>query len=159
MNGRYKNIVLSKYIRQTIKYTLTGSKGLVLQRRALVIDKIEAERLGIYLHIPFCRVPCLYCPYFKEKFDKNKALAYKDAVIKEIEFYRPLLKEKKITSFYIGGGTPTTMIGYGLEEIISTIQDSFDLRCDISTETHPNDITPSAVKHLNDIGVKNVSMG
>jgi oxygen-independent coproporphyrinogen-3 oxidase len=159
LNGGYKNIVLSKSIRQIIKYILTGSKGLALQRRALAIDKMEAEQLGVYLHIPFCRVPCLYCPYFKEKFDKNKALAYKDAVIKEIEFYRPLLKGKKITSFYIGGGTPTTMIGYGLEEIISTIQDSFDLRCDISAETHPNDITPSAVKHLKDIGVKNVSMG
>ena len=151
--------MLSKLTRQAIKYIITGSKGLVLQNLPPNLDRVKVEKVGLYLHIPFCRSPCFYCPYFKEKYNKEKALIYRDAVINEIAFYQPLLEEKQITSFYIGGGTPTTMMGNGLEEIIHTTQESFNMACNISTETHPNDVTPDMIERLMCIGVENVSMG
>ncbi|KAA0001286.1 MAG: radical SAM protein [Thermoplasmata archaeon] len=64
-----------------------------------------------------------------------------------------------ITSFYIGGGTPTTMVGSGLEEIVEAVKQSFSLKCGISMETHPNDIAPSMIEKLKDMGVESVSMG
>ena len=65
--------MLSKLTRQAIKYIITGSKGLVLQNLSPNLDRIKVEKVGLYLHIPFCRSPCFYCPYFKEKYNKEKA--------------------------------------------------------------------------------------
>lgn len=148
-----------KLFRQTTKYFLTGSKDITLQKSFPKLYEIQLKNIGLYLHIPFCKKPCLYCPYFKEKYSKKAALDYKNAVIKEISYYKPLLKDKKITSFYIGGGTPTTMIDTGLEDIIKTIKESYNLNCDISSESHPNDINEKVIHHLKKLGVRNISMG
>ncbi|HEC95226.1 MAG TPA: hypothetical protein ENI45_04590, partial [Thermoplasmatales archaeon] len=146
--------MLDKIIRQTIKFLLTGSKELVLHHSFPHLDNIKTDEIGIYLHIPFCKSPCMYCPYFKEKYDEKKTLPYKEAVTHEINFYKPLLHGKTVTSFYIGGGTPTTMIGNGLEDLIKSIRSSFHLKCSVSTETHPNDIKPSVIDTLKKIGVE-----
>ncbi|HEC81894.1 MAG TPA: coproporphyrinogen III oxidase family protein [Thermoplasmatales archaeon] len=151
--------MFSKLVRQTIKLLLTGSKGLVLHNTTPNLKNIATDNIGLYLHIPFCHSPCMYCPYFKEKYDRKKTISYKDAILKEIKFYQPLLEKKKITSFYIGGGTPTTMINNGLEEIIKKIYTTFNVECNVSTETHPNDINNHTVNVLKENGVENVSMG
>ncbi len=151
--------MLKKIIRKVIKKVLTGSEGIVLSSDYPDIGKINLEKLGIYLHVPFCRHPCFYCPYFKEKYNRKDAVDYSNAVVKEVEFYKNIMGNADITSFYIGGGTPTTMVGSGLEEIIGAIKQSFSLKCGISTETHPDDITPSMVEKLKGMGVENVSMG
>jgi len=151
--------VIKRLIRQTIKKALTNSKGLVLANDYPDIRAMDASEIGLYLHIPFCMRPCFYCPYFKEKYNRKDAIDYSRAVMKEVEFYEDILGNADITSFYIGGGTPTTMMGSGLEEIVESIEQSFSLKCGISTETHPNDITHNMVEKLKAMGVESVSMG
>ncbi|MCD6468250.1 MAG: radical SAM protein [Thermoplasmata archaeon] len=151
--------MFSKLMRQTVKQLLTGSKGIVLQNKYPEMNDLRLNEIGLYLHVPFCRSPCMYCPYFKEKYDRRKTIPYKDAVFEEIKFYQPLLKGKKITSLYIGGGTPTTLINNGLEDIIKKIYTTFDVKCSVSTETHPNDINIKIVDVLKRNKVENVSMG
>jgi len=151
--------VIKKLIRQTIKKSLTGSRGLVLHNDYPDIAKMNIKDLGLYLHIPFCMRPCFYCPYFKERYNRKDAIEYSNAVLKEMEFYENVLGNASITSFYIGGGTPTTMVGSGLEEIVEAVKQSFSLKCGISMETHPNDIAPSMIEKLKDMGVESVSMG
>jgi len=151
--------VFRKITRQVIKKILTDSKSLTLKNSFPDLQDIDLTELGLYLHVPFCRRPCLYCPYFKEVFQEKKAFEYKNAVLNEIDFYKSLLENKKITSFYIGGGTPTTMIDNGLEEIIFKIKRLFDINCKISSETHPNDITPEMIDYLHDLDVEHISMG
>ncbi len=148
-----------KVTRQVIKKILTDSKSLVLKNSLPDLKNIKLENIGLYLHVPFCRKPCLYCPYFKEVFKKNKALEYKNAVLEEIDFYSSILKNKKINSFYIGGGTPTTMINHGLEEIIKKTNEKFNVECKISSEGHPNDIDSKMIEKLHNLNIKNVSMG
>jgi oxygen-independent coproporphyrinogen-3 oxidase len=46
---------------------------------------------------------------------------YTRAVKKEIDFYSGLFSDKPVTSFYIGGGTPTTMLYSGLDKILEHI--------------------------------------
>ncbi len=123
------------------------------------LDGMDIRELGLYLHVPFCRQPCFYCPYFKERYDERKARAYADAVCEEIAFYAPLLEDAKITDFYVGGGTPTTMLDSGLGDILSAARDRFGVRCHVSMETHPNDVTPGMVEQLRQMNVRNVSMG
>ena len=74
----------------------------------------DISEFGLYLHIPFCKQICPYCLYNKEIYQSEAAEIYTRAIKKEIDFYSGLLGDKPVTSFYIGGGTPTTMLIAGL---------------------------------------------
>lgn len=45
----------------------------------------DVPNLGLYVHVPFCKELCLFCPYYKIKYDASLASKYVDALIKEIQ--------------------------------------------------------------------------
>ena len=49
-----------------------------------VLPFTDCEGLGLYVHIPFCRSLCAFCPYCKTVYDKDKCDRYIDALLKEI---------------------------------------------------------------------------
>lgn len=156
--------MLKDSIRKNIYWKLTHEESLSLGNRIPTTDCLQLEfqkitELGIYLHIPFCRYICPYCPYNKELLNPDLRDKYTAAVIREIDFYAALAGKKAITSFYIGGGTPTTMLYNGIERIISHIYESFNMNCSIHMESHPNDLSPENLDHLKNIGVKYLSIG
>ena len=115
--------------------------------------------LGIYLHIPFCNQICPYCPYNKEIYRVEKSKNYVKSVIKEVDFYASLLDSKPITSFYIGGGTPTTMLTKGLEKMINHIYKRLNMKCHVHMESHPNHLSGESLDLIEDLGVKYLSIG
>jgi len=119
----------------------------------------DIGEFGLYLHIPFCRQICPYCPYNKEIYHPATAEMYTRAIKKEIDFYSGLLGNKPVTSFYIGGGTPTTMLHDGLGDILEHIFKNFNMQCDIHMESHPNDLTPDNLNTIRSLNVKNLSVG
>lgn len=117
------------------------------------------EDLGLYVHIPFCRSICRFCPYFKEVYDKHKAESYKKALLKEIDIVCRNLKEKKnAASLYFGGGTPALMID-DMKEIIDKLKNYFIIEGGIGVELHPEDIKESTLDKLKNIGINMVSIG
>ena len=130
--------MLSDLLRKKISKYFTGNEQILFRNsipeNSVIEENIKnIEELGVYLHIPFCDQICPYCPYNKEIFSEEASRNYTNALKKEIDFYAPLLSDKPITNMYIGGGTPTTMLGNGIEEIIklgdeeNKEQDIFDL--------------------------------
>jgi len=119
----------------------------------------DINELGLYLHIPFCRQICPYCQYNKEIYHPEAAAMYTEAVKKEIDLYSGLFNKKPVTSFYIGGGTPTTMLYSGLGSILEYIYKKFNMQCDIHTESHPDDLTSDNLNTLKSWNVKNLSTG
>jgi oxygen-independent coproporphyrinogen-3 oxidase len=119
----------------------------------------DIHEAGLYLHIPFCERICPYCPYNKELFTLEACGDYKVALLKEIDSYIPLLGNKPVTSFYIGGGTPTTMIGRGLEEIVGHIYRNFNMQCKVHLESHPNHLTRENLDAIESMGVRYLSVG
>lgn len=123
------------------------------------LDFEELEDLGLYVHIPFCRSLCSFCPYCKEKYNKQKADLYKIALLKEIDIACKNSKEKKqATSLYFGGGTPALMID-DLKDIIEKLKKYFIITGDIGVELHPSDITEENLYKLKLAGVTMVSIG
>lgn len=118
----------------------------------------DVEDIGIYIHIPFCKELCSFCPYNKVRYDEALSLRFKDALLKEIHLIGDYYKEKNITSIYFGGGTPSLMIEE-LNDIIITLKEVFNINCDIGIELHPSDITKDLAKKLKDIGFTMVSIG
>ena len=125
-------------------------------------NRLEFENLqdlGLYVHIPFCRSLCSFCPYCKVTYKEDLANQYKNALLKEIELVgKSLHEKKKVTSLYFGGGTPALMID-SLGEIISKLGEYFEITEGVGVELHPEDITPSHLQQLKEIGVTMISLG
>jgi len=119
----------------------------------------DISEFGLYLHIPFCHQICPYCPYNKEIYQPEAAEMYTRAVKKEIDFYSGLFGDKPVTSFYIGGGTPTTMLHSGIGNILEHIYKNFNMQCDIHMESHPNDLTSDNLNTMRSLNVENLSTG
>jgi len=119
----------------------------------------DISEFGLYLHIPFCKQICPYCPYNKEIYQSETAEMYTRAIKKEIDFYSGFLGDKPVTSFYIGGGTPTTMLHSGLGSILDHVFRKFNMQCDIHMESHPNDLSPDNLNAIRALNVENLSVG
>ena len=143
-------MLFKQVIKNQLRKQLTSANSLTLVNRyPLNKNRFEGiDELGLYLHIPFCRQICPYCPYNKEIFQTPVAERYTNAVIREIDLYAELVGDRRITSFYIGGGTPTTMLNCGLERILGHLYNTFNIQCDIHLESHPNDLTPENLDRI-----------
>ncbi len=117
-----------------------------------------AERTSIYLHVPFCRHFCPYCPYTKIPFDKSLLEPYTTAAIAEVDWWADRIGPAAITSIYIGGGTPTLATD-SVERVLSRVRQRFRVNGDICIETNPSDVDSETVKRLRAMGVSLVSLG
>ncbi|MBN2015347.1 radical SAM protein [Candidatus Dojkabacteria bacterium] len=116
------------------------------------------KKIGIYIHIPFCKSMCPYCPYNRIRYKKELVKPYLDAILKEVDLYSEKMGRIKISSIYIGGGTPTNLIDE-LGIIIKRIKSRFNVTGDICIETSVSDITSSIVRKLQSYGVTLISLG
>lgn len=156
--------MVSDLIRNQISKYFTGQKNLTFNNhvptKELLYEKFnDLDSMGLYLHIPFCDTICPYCPYNKELYKEDLAKNYVKALKKEIDFYASIVGKKAITSFYIGGGTPTTLLNNGLNEILTHIYKQFNMQCDIHLESHPNHLTNDNLDKIKSLGVKYLSIG
>lgn len=153
--------MLKSCIISNLRRLLTKEKSIVLERRMPSLERSfeHIEELGVYLHIPFCEQICPYCPYNKEIYHPDLAEKYTQAVKREINFYSDLVGNKPVTSLYIGGGTPTTMLYNGLEGILEHIFKSFNIHCDIHMESHPNHLSSHNLNTIISMGIDHLSMG
>ena len=119
----------------------------------------DCDSLGLYVHIPFCKSICSFCPYCKVRYSKELCDRYIDALIQEIHTVgRQYSCKKETTSLYFGGGTPA-LAADRLKEIIDALQEHFIITEGIGVELHPDNVTPSVLRTLKDAGVTKISIG
>lgn len=119
----------------------------------------NCDELGLYVHIPFCRSICNFCPYCKVKYDSRLCDTYIDHLLKEIRMVGSMYAEKKqVTSLYFGGGTPA-LAADRIGEIIDALQEYFEITEGIGVELHPDNVTMSVLQTLKEAGVTKISIG
>lgn len=155
---------MERLIRQVLLRHLTGEREILLKRRVPSREELKekldkVDSVGLYLHIPFCERICPYCPYNKEIYRDDLADGYVRAVKKEMTSYGDLLGGKPVTSLYIGGGTPTTMLHTGLADLIEHLRSVVNVQCDIHMESHPNHLSCDNLAAIKAMGVKHLSIG
>lgn len=155
---------MESIIRQSLLKLLTGEREIRFTRNVPSREELSAKladvgAIGVYLHIPFCEQICPYCPYNKEIYRGDLAARYVHAVKKEVDFYAGIVGDKPVTSFYIGGGTPTTMLHAGLGEMIGHIRGALNLQCEIHLESHPNHLSADNLDVIASLGVQHLSIG
>lgn len=131
----------------------------------VVKENIESlEEICLYAHIPFCQARCKFCEYvvLNEKPSEEIQNKYVSYLLKEIEMYRKIIKEKPVVGFDLGGGTPSFISIENLKLITDSIN-KFNLKDNIylSIETTPviaaNDF--EKIKAIKELGYNRISMG
>lgn len=85
-----------------------------------------------------------------------------EALCKEIHGRKHLVPQKKVTSLYFGGGTPSLLSPAQLEKILKNLnQAGFSCREDIeiTIEINPGTLTKNEVKDIVGLGVNRFSLG
>ena len=119
----------------------------------------DVPNLGLYVHVPFCKELCPFCPYYKIKYETSLASKYVDALIKEIHLKSSKVGKKKVTtSLYFGGGSPSLIIN-SLGRVLDAFKEHFIIEGNVGTELHPDNVTPSLIAKLKNIGFDIVSLG
>ncbi len=119
--------------------------------------------LGVYVHIPFCIKKCDYCDFisYSNKFEIQEE--YINKLIEEIEDNRELLENNKITTIYIGGGTPSSIKAEFIKKIlkkiceIAKIENKEDI--EITIEVNPGTVKKNNLQIYKDCGVNRLSIG
>jgi len=114
---------------------------------------------GIYLHIPFCRKLCSYCDFY-HVITQAENKSYVSALVKEAGLRREYLGNEIISTFYLGGGTPSVLPAEEIEAILD-IRKLFkvDENCEITIELNPDDVNKDYLQRLRDSGINRVSLG
>ena len=124
-----------------------------------VLPYDEEAEFGLYVHIPFCKSICNFCPYCKVIYDEKTANVYIDALIKEIHLVgKQWNGRRKATSLYFGGGTPA-LLADRITDIIAALSEHFIITDGIGIELHPDNVNVSVLKTLKRVGVDKISIG
>ena len=118
----------------------------------------RVERTSLYLHVPFCRNACPYCPYTKVRYEEALIEPYTRAALAEVDHWADAIGPAEITSVYVGGGTPTNALG-SVARVLAQVRRRFRVTGDVCIETSPPDIDAESVDRLRDAGVRLVSLG
>lgn len=117
------------------------------------------SNLGLYIHIPFCKSICNFCPYCKVLYSKDICDMYIDHLIQEIHLVgNQCSDKKKVTSLYFGGGTPA-LVANRISEIINALNEHFIITDGIGLELHPNNVTVEILSVLKNAGITKISIG
>ncbi len=116
--------------------------------------------LGLYIHIPFCKQACVYCDFHFSTNLNNKADLIK-AIKAEILLSTPTLANKKLSSIYFGGGTPSLLNENEIQDIFETIYKTYTVSssCEITLEANPDDLTNQKLKELSHTPINRLSIG
>ena len=126
---------------------------------------LEPKDISLYVGIPFCPTRCAYCSFVAQSVEKSFALVepYLDALCIEIAAAGQLVRELglNVRSFYMGGGTPTTLTAPQMDRLLTKLEESFDFAglAELTVEAgRPDTIDPEKLAVLRAHGTTRVSI-
>ena len=129
-------------------------------RRRLAVETAQAglrakadlrpEDISLYIGIPFCPTRCAYCSFVSQSVEKSLGLVepYLDVLCREITDAAQMVRETglRIKSFYMGGGTPTTLSAQQMDRLLTHLNRSLTCPAARNTTSRPDGPTPSPGK-------------
>jgi len=128
----------------------------------------EYKKLGLYLHIPFCKSKCAYCDFYSS----DKIVCRGRKTPEEMKLYCTALKNNmriiserttqyNVDTVFIGGGTPTALPEKLLLDIVKEVERDFylDEQCEFTVEMNPATADAHLLKKLRRAGVNRLSIG
>lgn len=120
----------------------------------------EKAPLELYVHIPFCIKKCDYCDFLSGSAGREVQKRYVKALLEEIAGVSGF-SERKISSVFIGGGTPSVLEASETTEIMDALRGKFRIssRTEITMEVNPGTLTKEKLEQYKVSGINRLSMG
>ena len=118
--------------------------------------------LSLYVHIPWCIRKCPYCDFYShEKHSTLPEKEYLDVLRRDLELSLPMIWGRKISSIFIGGGTPSLLSAKGIDQLLSFIRELLPVLPDaeISMEANPGTFEAGKFKSYRESGINRLSIG
>ncbi len=107
------------------------------------------EKVGLYLHIPWCRQICHYCDFAKTANHSQdlrlKFLATLENHLASWSSWRAHRGDGKFSSVFFGGGTPSVYTSEYVDLMAQILSES-QSQAEITLEANPDDITTESLK-------------
>ena len=166
LDAGWKEDDIKDFMRETY---LTSEEKIDLSveiaaREKELLSQIDYENgYSLYVGIPFCPTTCLYCSFTSYPIGlwKGKTYLYLEALFKELEYVAKKMKGRTLDTVYFGGGTPTSLSAEELDQLLTKIENTFDLSTvkEYTVEAgRPDSITEDKLRTLRAHGITRISI-
>jgi oxygen-independent coproporphyrinogen-3 oxidase len=120
------------------------------------------DAFGIYVHWPFCLSKCPYCDFNSHvrhaTIDEDR---FARAFAREIETTAARAPDRRVTSIFLGGGTPSLMRPQTVGSILDAIGKHWRVAPDVEVtlEANPTSVEATRFGGYRSAGVNRVSLG
>lgn len=119
------------------------------------------DRLGLYVHIPFCVRKCPYCDFNTFTLEKHAVRFFLRWLQTELRLIGERFSPPPLDTLFIGGGTPTVLSGAQLSELLGWVHEYIGLSpgAEITVEANPGSVTRRGLQAMRESGINRVSLG
>jgi oxygen-independent coproporphyrinogen III oxidase len=144
------------------EFSLGQVRAFWKKTAGLMLKKKAPQKLGLYVHIPFCRQKCSFCfcdSYIPSSYSPVRQ--YLRLLTDEIDAFRDILRPLAFTSIYFGGGSPSYLKTEDLESLFSHIYASLRIQKDAQVifEGTPTDLNMDNLALAAKYGVNRLTIG
>ena len=122
----------------------------------------EAPAFGVYLHWPFCAAKCPYCDFNSHvRHVPPDQERYARAFAAEIAHMAARAPGRRVTSIFLGGGTPSLMAPSTVGAVLESVARHWTIADDaeITLEANPGSVEAERFRGYRAVGVNRVSLG
>lgn len=118
------------------------------------------KRIGLYIHIPFCRSKCPYCDFYSLTRREDLFPVYTRSAAEHLRTFAARYGAQADT-LYLGGGTPSLIGGELLAELVHAARKNFQIspESEITVECNPSSCDRELFRQLYAAGVNRISLG
>lgn len=120
-----------------------------------------AAPLAIYVHWPFCKKKCPYCDFNSHVREAVDHAAWREALLRELDYWAAQTPDHQVSSIFFGGGTPSLMEPETIASIIAAVRNSWDCppHFEITMEANPTSVEAEKFEAVALAGVNRLSLG
>lgn len=113
---------------------------------ALAAD--TATRRTLYIHIPYCRSRCPFCPFYLGGAGEEETAEYVRLLRLELERWGELAGRFPVNAVYFGGGTPSDLGAESLVSLLDAVRKNYRLAadCEITVEGRIDGFEPEKAR-------------
>ena len=117
--------------------------------------------LALYIHWPFCVSKCPYCDFNSHVRDTVDDASWCAALLTDMAYEAARIADRKLTSIFFGGGTPSLMPPSTVAALIDAAERHWGFADDIeiTLEANPSSVEAARFADLAVAGVNRVSLG
>lgn len=121
----------------------------------------DSSGFSVYVHWPFCARICPYCDFNVRKNRGVEIERWRAALTSDLNWWGTKTRERKLSSLYFGGGTPSLAPPGLIEAIIEASAEIWppEAEIEITLEANPTDAERSRFAAFRAAGVNRLSLG